>query len=706
LGNRANILRAAKAVKGIDVRGEGGYVILPPSPRHDGASYRWLNGCGPGDIRLPALPQSLIDLILRREHGIESPPVGADSVSPLPSAEADRERRYAMAAFNDEIRKVETAGKGQRNATLNMAAFSLGQFVAAGALSESAVRSALERAAEICGLAKDDGRASVQATIASGLKAGVAEPRQLPAQTWHDRSGRPPKPPGSDQRRRRLANAAGGRGSDPWDAEPPAEDMRPTIRIKPGLLHEAVDRAEEILVQAGPGPIFERGRDLVHITWSRALRSDGSREEQASVGMADHALFLREVACLARCERYVAREDKWVPCDPPAKLAEQYWGLPKRKLAPLRQVLASPTLRPDGSLLNEPGYDAATGLYLTAGVPGLTVPTTPKREDAEAAYEMLTDFLKDFCFADPEGCEGQSQAVALAGLLTAVLRPILPAAPIMAVTAPIQGSGKSYLVDVIAVIATGQRAACVATGGDIQEMEKSLAAELMEGRSLLSLDNLMQPLQGQFLAMVLTQETVKVRVLGLSKMATPSTGIAMFATGNNLQIKGDLPRRTLLCSLDPRTERPENLTYDRDLLAEAKRRRAELLSAALTIGCWWHTAQRGEQPHPLAPLVTAQPLAGFSAWCDWVRDPLVALGAADPVLTIAGVRASDEDEELHGALLKVWHDHHGSQQNLQGAYRDGEKRLLRSAEDGNGREGWRFGSQVGRSAEAHRRPLL
>jgi hypothetical protein len=64
-------------------------------------------------------------------------------------------------------------------------------------------------------------------------------------------------------------------------------------------------------------------------------------------------------------------------------------------------------------------------------------------------------------------------------------------------------------------------------------------------------------------------------------------------------------------------------------------------------------------PHPLEPAITAQPLAGFASWCDWVRDPLVALGAADPVLTIAGVRASDEDEEVHGALLRAWHDQHG-----------------------------------------------
>jgi putative DNA primase/helicase len=711
LGNRANILKAAKGAKGIDVRGEGGYVILPPSQRRDGLAYRWRDDCGLSDIDPPAPPQELVDLILRRDrHEFGATSVGLTSSSVSHHTMTDRERRYALAAFDAEIQTVENAGKGERNATLNTAAFSLGQLIGAGLLSETVVRTALESAAETCGLVKDDGRRSVQATIASGLNDGMTQPRDLGARRGQDRSAPHPGPSGPKPSRPRSATNAIAemtQATGESSSKSPTDDLRPVIRIDPGRLNEAVDRAEELLVEAGPGPIFERGRDLVHITWSQALRSDGSRELQAAIGLADHAFFLRQVACVARCQRYVARENKWVPCDPPARLAEQYWGLPKRKLAPLRQILAAPTLRPDGSLLNELGYDVATGLYLTTAVPGLNVPAIPTREDAEAAYEMLTDLLKEFCFVDPEGCEGQSQAVALAGLLTAVLRPVLPAAPLTAVTAPIQGSGKSYLVDVIAMIASGQRAACVATGGDLQEMEKSLAAELMEGRALLLLDNLVQPVQGQFLAMVLTQETVKVRVLGMSKMATPSTGIAMFATGNNLQIKGDLPRRTLLCRLDPRTEKPEHLTYDRDLLAEVKRRRAELLSAVLIIGSWWRTARHGDTSCPSEPVVAAQPLAGFSSWCDWVRDPLVALGAADPVLTISGVRASDEDEELYGALLRSWHDQAWQpDQDLQGAHRDRHRRVLRSAENGDGRERRRFDPDAGGPAEAHRRTPL
>ena len=75
--------------------------------------------------------------------------------------------------------KSSALGRARETRTLNNAALALGHLVGAGALSEAAVRGALEAAASSCGLAKDDGIRSVRATINSGLNRGTTEPTDL-----------------------------------------------------------------------------------------------------------------------------------------------------------------------------------------------------------------------------------------------------------------------------------------------------------------------------------------------------------------------------------------------------------------------------------------------------------------------------------------------------------------------------------------------
>jgi hypothetical protein len=82
---------------------------------------------------------------------------------------------YAWAALHEAHDKVATAPEGQRNDTLNRAAFTMGQLVGAGALEQSEVEEELQQAALICGLTEGEART----TITSGLKAGVLEPREL-----------------------------------------------------------------------------------------------------------------------------------------------------------------------------------------------------------------------------------------------------------------------------------------------------------------------------------------------------------------------------------------------------------------------------------------------------------------------------------------------------------------------------------------------
>jgi hypothetical protein len=166
---------------GINVRGEGGYVIMPPSRRADGVPYELERPALADTIVAP--PRWLVDLI--------DPPKSAPTTTPSISARAQalvkppidffgRHAAYAAAALDGEIRAVEGAPKGGRNNQLNEAAFKLGTLIGAGVLDRREVEIALINAAHTSGIVAEDGERAVMATIQSGLGAGALYPRQLP----------------------------------------------------------------------------------------------------------------------------------------------------------------------------------------------------------------------------------------------------------------------------------------------------------------------------------------------------------------------------------------------------------------------------------------------------------------------------------------------------------------------------------------------
>lgn len=198
-----------------DVRGEGGYICVAPSVRRgpkareegcDGVAYRWVDA----DAPIADAPAALIDCILRRGRFARShtpptrPSVGdrvdaavASLHAPLgrggvEDPEAVAVRRYALSALDAEVAVVTRAAKGGRGAALNAAAFALGQLVAADVLSESVVVASLEDAAVRNGNAADERWPKIQATLQSGLRAGMAKPRDLSeiARKARDRSNR------------------------------------------------------------------------------------------------------------------------------------------------------------------------------------------------------------------------------------------------------------------------------------------------------------------------------------------------------------------------------------------------------------------------------------------------------------------------------------------------------------------------------------
>ena len=149
----------------VDVRAVGGYVIAPGS-RVGGRAYEITDG------RLPAqLPGWLAELASTPPPVVPRP-MARPSVSP---------GGYGGAALRGEAEVLAAAVPGTRNAQLNRSAFALGQLVAAGVLAENIVTEMLRQAARQNGLAADDGARRCEATIRSGLRAGMANPRRVSA---------------------------------------------------------------------------------------------------------------------------------------------------------------------------------------------------------------------------------------------------------------------------------------------------------------------------------------------------------------------------------------------------------------------------------------------------------------------------------------------------------------------------------------------
>src|SRR5262249_41525281 len=141
-------------------------------------------------------------------------------------------------------------------------------------------------------------------------------------------------------------------------------------------------------------------------------------------------------------------------------------------------IANSPIMRHDGSLLTKPGYDPATQLWFKSSgdVELPPIPEQPSKADALAALAKLNELLDGFPFAgeDEQKKHSIGRSVALAGMMSPVLRGAMVAVPIFLITAPEARTGKTYLVRLIAYFVTGHEPVPTAGSDRKEEMEKRI----------------------------------------------------------------------------------------------------------------------------------------------------------------------------------------------------------------------------------------
>ena len=309
---------------------------------------------------------------------------------------------------------------------------------------------------------------------------------------------------------------------------------------------------------------------------------------------------------------------------------------------PLVGVIEAPTLRENGSILNVPGYDKDTGLYLH----GLTVmmPENPTREDAVTALRLLKQPFKDFPFPTEA-----DRAVVLSAVLTGLVRPTLKSSPMFLFDAPKMGSGKTLLARVIGNIVLGSVPANSPWTKDVEETEKRLFSILMSGTQMVVFDNVDVPMQSAALCTILTEGIFRSRVLGESREAQLATNCLWVATGNGVRVRGDLSTRVLRCTVDPQMEYPEFRNFGVNLDQWVPAHRRQLVAAALIVMRAYTVAGR-----PLAGKLSPKTFGRFEQWSSVVREALVWAGVHDPMESLESIYADDETRHEMSGVLYLW----------------------------------------------------
>lgn len=328
----------------------------------------------------------------------------------------------------------------------------------------------------------------------------------------------------------------------------------------------------------------------------------------------------------------------------PPTIAKFAFARAKRadELPLIRGVITAPTIRADGTILDEPGFSTRDGLFYAADEDAPRIPERPTREQVRAALELLKRPFAKFPFEDDIAL-----AAMLAAVLTAPIRSAINLAPLIHVTAPVAGTGKTKVACMLATLAGDDPAVSGPPAGD-EEAHKVIVSTFRSGRRALVWDNYDSDIEGRSLAVLGSALTYSGRTLGRSEdVAYPNT-LLVVTTGNNVKPLGDLCRRTMTISMDPKCENPNEIEFDFEpvhLVADARPR---YVAAALVV-------LRGFLCH--GQPVKCAAFGGFEVWDRLVRQTVLwtgrefpeVWGAGDP---FASVQTNVADDDTKTALRR------------------------------------------------------
>lgn len=385
----------------------------------------------------------------------------------------------------------------------------------------------------------------------------------------------------------------------------------PKIQVNGRKLRDISKDALYALVNANsPQIYFVRGGSLVR------LRID--ENNLPFLEAVNESILIGRLARVA--DFYQIDERRGITnCDPPARVAKDIIAKGLWSLPPIKGIVEAPIIRPNGSIMLEPGYDRQTSLYYFPA-PGFLiepVPDRPSVEQVQRAKELLLEMIQDFPFVD-----ASSKANMLALIITPLVRPAIEGSiPLALIDAPQAGTGKTILGTIVAQIATGHDPSMLPYSQETEEMRKKITSALRANSNVIVMDNITLPLDSEMLASALTVTIWGDRLLGRNEILRLPQQATWIANGNNIRVGGDLPRRCFPIRLDAKMSRPWERSefHYHDIVEWVKAMRAKLMWSVFILVRAWVTAGK--------PEFTEITLGGFNSW----------VGTVGGILSHAGI---------------------------------------------------------------------
>jgi hypothetical protein len=326
-------------------------------------------------------------------------------------------------------------------------------------------------------------------------------------------------------------------------------------------------------------------------------------------------------------------------------------AMPEIALPKLNRIVTAPTFykHPHYNqicLHEEPGYNEYSRMYYDKEESFHTfVLQNPSLEQIDAAKEMIEDILYDFPFAS-----ASDRVNAIGLMLLPFVRDIIKGStPLHLIEAPVPGSGKNLLLDVLIPPGVGRNYKQIAEGRDDDEYRKRITSALCGKVGAIIIDNVAESIKSGPLASAITADIWTDRILGKSEDVSIPVRTIWIATANNPVLSMEIARRTVRVRLSPLVDQPwtrEGFRHN-NLREHVRDNRAKIAEACLVLCQSWVWAG--------CPLFKGKPIGSFENWTRVIGGILEHAGYDGFIGTQKELyEIADTDNETWRMLVEEW----------------------------------------------------